>query len=114
MRRSIPILALLASAPVWAQTAPLRLSELRPNQGAVGTSVSLTANGAGFVSGFVGSAANIPGSTLIWRRNNQEVRLATNVVSTTTLTTTIPASLMINAPAVVDIIVENGRRVDHE
>jgi hypothetical protein len=97
----------LAGAPLWAQSA-LQLSEIRPNQGLAGTSVSLTAVGAGFFSGFVGSAANIPGSTIIWRRNGIETRLPTTYVSSNTLTTNIPSALMVNAPGTAEILVENG------
>jgi hypothetical protein len=97
----------LASAPLWAQS-PLQLSEIRPNQGLAGASVNLTAVGGGFFAGFVGSAAVLPGSTIIWRRNGVETRLATTFVSSNTLTTTIPSTLMVNAPGTAEILVENG------
>ena len=108
MRSRIWIASALVSLPLWAQNSGLQLTELRPNQGQAGTAVSLTAIGSGFFSGFVGGASSVPGSTLIWRRNGVETRLGTGFVSTTTLSGTIPASLMINAPGTADILVELG------
>jgi hypothetical protein len=102
-----PILILALGLPLWAQQQ-LALTELRPNQAPVNTSVNLTAIGAGFSPGFIGSAANIPGSILIWRRNGVETALATTYVNSNTLTTVIPANLMVNAPGTADILVQTG------
>jgi hypothetical protein len=43
----------------------LQLKEILPNQGLAGASVNLTVFGGGFVPAFVGSAAVLPGSTII-------------------------------------------------
>lgn len=81
--------------------SPLQLTQLQPDRGAPGTAVGLTAIGSGFSNGRIST------SVLIWRRNGVETRLSTQVVSATTLTTTIPASLMVGS-GTADILVENG------